>query len=167
MERHSEAEDRLWESQCCLPTTVRSRSAVSKLRAMTADDQTHCILKYTLRNLPHLLRCALTAGISPDTRWGESNTPVLCIAAELGNERALEALLVGRANVALADSKGRTAAHWAAYKGHAPCLRLLLTRARPGLPRLKKAIRRCIMPRWRATLSAGVLLAAARRGLQP
>ena len=89
MERHSEAEDRLWESQCCLPTTVRSRSAVSKLRAMPLEAQTFCITKYAQRNLPHLLRCALTAGVSPDTRWGESNAPVLCIAAQRGSKHAL------------------------------------------------------------------------------
>jgi len=131
MERHSENEDRVWESQCRLPTTVRSLSAVRKLRAMPPDAQTYCIAKYALRNLPHLLRCALTAGVSPDTRWGENDTPVLCLAAERGNDRALEALLVGRANVALADSKGLTAAHWAAYNGHASALRLLLDAGAP------------------------------------
>jgi len=61
---------------------------------------------------------------------------VLCLAAERGNNRALEALLVGRANVALADSKGWTAAHWAAGKGHAPCLCLLLD---AGAPKEAKA----------------------------
>jgi len=131
MEHHSEYEDRLWESQCRLPSTVRSRSAVSKLRAMPPDAQTFCIAKYALHNLPHLLRCALTAGVSPDTRWGEENLSLLCIAAERGSDRALEALLVGRANVALADSKGWTAAHLAAYFGHAPCLRLLLDAGAP------------------------------------
>jgi len=131
MERHSEAEDRVWESQCRLPTTVRSLSAVRKLRAMPPEDQTRCLAKYAQHNLPHLLRCALTAGVSPDTRWGEDNVPVLCTAAEAGSERALEALLVGRTNVTLADSKGWTAAHWAAYKGNARCLRLLLDAGAP------------------------------------
>ena len=131
MEYHSEYEDRLWESQCRLPSTVRSRSAVSKLRAMPPDAQTHCIAKYALRNQPHLLRCALTAGVSPDTRWGVDNSPVLCIATECGSKHALEALLVGCANVALANKKGWTAAHSASYFGHAPCLRLLLDAGAP------------------------------------
>jgi len=130
-ERHSEAEDRLWETQCRLPSTVRSRSAVSKLRAMPPDAQTLCIASYAQNNLPHLLRCALTAGVSPDTRWVEDNAPVLCIAAQRGSKHALEALLVGHANVALADSKGWTAAHKAACFGHAPCLRLLLDAGAP------------------------------------
>jgi len=131
MERHSEAEDRVWESQCSLPSTVRSRSAVSKLRAMPPDAQTFCIAKYAQLNLPHLLRCALTAGVSPDTRWGERDAPVLCLAAERGNDRVVEALLVGRANMALADREGMTAAHWAAYRGHAPCLHPLLDAGAP------------------------------------
>jgi len=131
MELHSEAEDRVWESQCRLPTTIRSRSAVSKLRAMPLEAQMRCIVNYAQCNLPHLLRCALTAGVSPDMRWGERNTPVLCIAAECGSDRALEALLTGRANVALADSEGWTAAHFAAYKGHADCLRRLLDAGAP------------------------------------
>jgi len=138
MERHSEAEDRAWESQCRLPTTVRSLSAVRKLRAMPPDAQTYCIAKYAQHNLPHLLRCALTAGVSPDTRWGEKDTPVLCIAAEFGSERALEALLVGRANVALANSEGWTATNWAAYTGHAPCLRRLLDAGAPKAAKNEK-----------------------------
>jgi len=51
---------------------------------------------------------------------------VLCIAAQNGSERALKALLDGRANLALADKKGMTAAHWAALKGRIACLRLLI-----------------------------------------
>jgi len=64
-------------------------------------------------------------GISADTRWGEDDAPVLCIAAEKGSERALKVLLDG-ANLALADKKGRTAAHYAAYFGRIACLRLLI-----------------------------------------
>jgi len=51
---------------------------------------------------------------------------VLCFAARNGSERALKALLDGRANLALADKKGMTAAHLAAYFGRTGCLRLLV-----------------------------------------
>jgi len=51
---------------------------------------------------------------------------VLCIAAESGSERALKALLDGRANHALANKKGWTAVHIAAYFGRIACLRLLI-----------------------------------------
>jgi len=51
---------------------------------------------------------------------------VLCIAAQHGSERALKALLTGRANHTLNDKKGFTAAHRAAATGHTACLRQLL-----------------------------------------
>jgi ankyrin repeat protein len=51
---------------------------------------------------------------------------VLCIAAQRGSERALKALLDGRANHSLADKKGWTAAHQAADFGRIACLRLLV-----------------------------------------
>jgi len=65
-------------------------------------------------------------GISADTRWGESDMPVLCIAAQEGSEPALEALLDGHANLALTDNKGWTAAHQSAACGRTNCLRLLI-----------------------------------------
>jgi len=65
-------------------------------------------------------------GISADTRWGEYDTPVLCIAAAKGSERVLKALLDGRANHSLANNKGMTAAHHAAGFGRIACLRLLV-----------------------------------------
>jgi len=71
-------------------------------------------------------RRSLVQGVSADTRWGEDDTPVLCIAAQRGSERALKALLDGRANHALADKNGTTAAHKAAYNCRAGCLRLLV-----------------------------------------
>ena len=73
-----------------------------------------------------LRQLGASQGVSADTRWGEDDTPVLCIAAENGNERALKALLDGRVNLALVDKKGRTAAHSAAYYGRTGCLRLLI-----------------------------------------
>jgi len=76
---------------------------------------------------PSHSRLALFAqGISADTRWGENDTPVLCITAENGSERALKVLLDGRANHSLADKKGDTAAHHAASCGRIACLRLLV-----------------------------------------
>jgi len=51
---------------------------------------------------------------------------VLFYAAQHGSERALKALLGGRANHALADRRGLTAAHHAAVFGRTACLRLLL-----------------------------------------
>ena len=108
-------------------------------------------MNYAVSDLPHLVRCAVEAvrssvprssrhaslrstdsrrgqrqGISADTRWGEQDRPVLCIAAHKGSVRALTALLVGHANHALADKQGRTAAHDAALYGQTACLRQLI-----------------------------------------
>jgi len=126
MDRLSEAEDRALDARCRLPASPASRSSVVKLRALPPASLTLCIARYVECDLPHLVRCALDAGNSADVRWGEHNATVLSFAAENGSERALKALLVGRANVALADKRGLTAAHQAAAFGHAACLRLLI-----------------------------------------
>jgi len=108
MDWQSEAEDRALDARCCLPTSPASRTAVVKLRALPPAGQALCIRNYALCDLPHLVRCSLEAGV--DTRWGELDVPVLSIAAHEGSERALKALLDGRANLALADKKLWTAA---------------------------------------------------------
>jgi len=99
---------------------------VVKLRALAPASQVHCIVNNALCDLPHLVRCALEAGVSADTRCYEDDTPVLSFAAQSGSEHALKALLDGRANHALVDKKGWTAAHDSAYEGHTGCLRLLI-----------------------------------------
>ena len=126
MERNNEAEDRALDAQCASKRTIPSRIAVTKLKAMSLADKTRCLAIYAQEDLGNLVRCALAAGISADTRWGEDNTPVLCIAAQYGSSRALHALLAGGASHALADKDGWTAAHQSAFHGHAACLRLLL-----------------------------------------
>jgi len=127
MDQQSEGEARALDRRC-RPTSPASRTAVIKLRALPLASQTYCIVNYVGCDLPHLVRCAIDAGISPDTLCvcGELHTPVLSIAAQRGNERALKALLVGRANHALVDKQGCTAAHQAAHHGRTGCLRLLL-----------------------------------------
>jgi len=55
-------------------------------------------------------------------RWTENDTPVLCIAANEGSARSLTALLMGGADMLLADKDGETALHWAARKGYTACI---------------------------------------------
>jgi ankyrin repeat protein len=131
MDSLSEGEMRAQDAQCPVHASASSRTAVVKLKALPAAGQALCIARYAQLNLPHLVRCALDAGITADTRLGEDDTPVLCIAAEQGSARSLKALLDGRANLALADKEGMTAAHKAAFYSHAPCLRLLLAAGAP------------------------------------
>ena len=132
MDAQSKEQDRAMDSKCRLPTTSESKTAVVKLRNYPPATQALCIVRYAQRDLPNLIRCAVRkAGISADTRWGESDAPVLCLAAAEGSARSLNALLTGHANITLVDSKGGTAAHYAARYGHAPCLRLLLDAGTP------------------------------------
>jgi len=149
MDRRSEAEDRALDTRCRLPSSPASRNAVVRLRALPPASQALCLMNYAVCDLPHLVRCALEAvchccgagssasvslpagalfaqGISADTRCGEGDAPMLCFAAQLGSERALQALLDGRANHVLADLKGWTAAHHSAEYGRTNCLRLLI-----------------------------------------
>ena len=126
MELHSEAEDRALDAQCASPRSIPSRIAMTKLKAMSLEDKARYLASYTMDDLGNLVRCALAAGISADTRWGDNNAPVLCIAAGRANMRALKELLAGGVNHTLADERGWTAAHRAAFYGQAACLRLLL-----------------------------------------
>ena len=126
MEHNSEAANRALDAQCANERSMPSRTAVIKLKSMTNEDKTRCLAGYAQLDLGNLVRCALAARISADTRWGERNEPVLSLAAQNGSNRALKALLAGGACHALADKNGGTAAHYAAYFGHAACLRLLL-----------------------------------------
>jgi len=132
MDSQSEGEMRALDAQCRAPASAPSRTAVLKLKALQSAGQALCIARYAQYDLPHLVRCALAAGVSADTRWGKHDTPVLCIATQNGSARALKALLDGRANVALADKElGLTAVHAAAFLGRAPCLRQLLDAGAP------------------------------------
>ena len=126
MERNSEAEDRALDAKCASERSMPTRVAVTKLKAMALDDKARCLVHYAQLDLGNLVRCALAAGISADTRWGETNTPVLSFAAARGSSCALKALLEGGACHGLANKLGWSAAHFAAYSGHAACLRLLL-----------------------------------------
>ena len=126
MECLSEAEARALDAQCGSPTSTHSRRAVIGIAALSPDEKTLCIANYAIGDLGNLVRCALAAGVSSDTRWCENNTPVLCIAALRGSHRALRSLLAGGANLAQADACGMSAAHFAAFCGHVACLRLLI-----------------------------------------
>ena len=126
MERNSKAEDRALDAKCASERSMPARIAVTKLKAMSLQDKSLCLANYATLDLGNLVRCALAAGVSADTRCGEDNWPVLCIAAQCGSLQAVKALLVGGASHALTDKNGWTAAHDAASHGHTACLRLLL-----------------------------------------
>ena len=134
MERNSPAADRALDAQCASERSFPSRIAVTKLKALSPADKTHCAVNYTVADLDNLLRCVLAAGIPVDTRGGSNNVPLLCIAAHHGSARVLKVLLAAGASHACASKDGWSAAHIAAYFGHMACLRILLDAGAPLAP---------------------------------
>ena len=85
MEHNSEAADRALDARCASERCLPTRIAVAKLKAMSLADKTRCFRNYAAADLGNLVRCALAAGMSADTRCEESNMSVLCIAAKKGS----------------------------------------------------------------------------------
>ena len=126
MESLSEAQLRALEPTLDSASSPASRRAVSSLAALqpaSRDNRLVCCSQWDLGNL---VRCALAAGAPANTRFGEHDTTVLCLAAFHGASHSLKALLTGGADVFLADKEGYTALHLAAEKGDTTCIALLL-----------------------------------------
>ena len=167
MDRQSEAEVRALDAQCASPTSTQSRRAVVRLAALSPDEKSFCIIHYALFDYGNLVRCAIAAGVSADTRWVEPNAPVLCLAAQAGSVSSLTALLAAGANHALACAKGLTAAMHTAYFGRTACLRLLIeagaqleARTQIGLTALHLAAQQGQAEACQLLLSAGASVAA-------
>jgi ankyrin repeat protein len=123
-----EAAMRALDRKCAAPDSVVSKRTVRQLSVASLEYKRVFLHNNTLDGLGNLVRCALEAGVSPDTTSGEETgcMPVLVIAAEYGATHALKALLAGGANKELADKNGCTALACAAQEGHLPCVQLLL-----------------------------------------
>ena len=117
------------DQQCAVPDSVVSRRTVAQLAVMSPEYKQACMISSTERLLENLDRCALEAGVSPDTTASDS-APVLVIAAQKGAGSALKALVVSGANIELADRGGGAAFGWAARGGHLACVQLLLDAGR-------------------------------------
>ena len=131
MENLSEAQLRALEPDLGSATSPASRRAVRSLAALqpaTRDSRLAC---YSIWDLGHLVRCVLAAGAPANTRFGEAEAPVLCLAASQGAARSLKALLTGGADVRLADKDGYTALHRASERGNSACIPLLLETGAP------------------------------------
>jgi cytohesin len=122
----TEAEFRVKEALCVSPNSQASLVAVAELKALPPADQAAYLSKLAVWDLANLARCALAAGISADTRFGEDTGPVLWWAASCGSAGVLRVLLEGGANHALATEYGVTAIMDASFCGNAECLRILL-----------------------------------------
>jgi len=131
MENFSEAQLRALEPSLGSASSPASRRAVVQLARLPPANKENCLLRYVAWDLGNLVRCALAAGASANGRFGEYDTPVLCVAAQGSSARSLKALLTGGADVLLVDKEGDTALHWAARKGHTACVGLLLAAGAP------------------------------------
>jgi len=131
MEQQTEAQARALEPTLGNAASPASRRAVVQLARLPAELKGFRLACFAEWDLGNLVRCALTAGASANTRWGENDTPVLCYAAQVGSARSLKVLLSGGADVRLADKEGDTALHWAAQKGNMACVSLLLAAGAP------------------------------------
>ena len=138
MEQQTEAQARALEQTLGNAASPASRRAVVQLARLPPELKKNRLVCYSQWDLGNLVRCALAAGVSANTRWGEQDAPVLTIAAECGAARSLKALLTGGADVRLADKSGCTALHWAASNGVAACIALLQD---AGAPLEVKAVR--------------------------
>jgi ankyrin repeat protein len=131
MEHFGEAELRALEPTLGNAASSASRRAVLQLARLPPALKENRLVLFAQWDLGNLVRCALAAGASANTRFGENDTPVLSYAAECGAARAVKALLTGGADGRLADKQGGTALHWAAQEGHTPCVSLLLEAGAP------------------------------------
>jgi len=131
MENQTEAQVRALEPTLGSASSPASRRTVLQLARLQPAMKGNRLLCYSQWDLGNLVRCALAAGASANARFGEYDTPVLCLTAFHGSARSLKALLTGGADVRLAEKGGDTALLWASRKGHTACVALLLEAGAP------------------------------------
>jgi len=131
MEQQTEAQARALEPTLGNAASPASRRAVVQLARLPPLIKENRLVCYSQWDLGNLVRCALAAGASANTSFGEDDTPVLCHTAQEGSARSIKALLTGGADVLLADKGGNTALHWAAQKGYTACIGCLLEAGAP------------------------------------
>jgi ankyrin repeat protein len=119
---------RALERKCADPNSIVSKRTTRQLSTQPLAYKHAFLFNSTIAGLGHLVRCALEAGVSPDTTTGAEtgSFPSLVLAAEHGAVPALKALLASGANIELTDKYDTTALGWAALNGHLSCLQLLL-----------------------------------------
>ena len=114
------------DPKCASPTSSDSKRTVAQLAEQTAAYKDQFIYAATFWDLGNLVRCALEAKISPDTKTDYEGTPMLVAAAQHDSIHALKALLRGGANIELPDKAGSSALICASREGHLACLQILI-----------------------------------------
>ena len=171
---NDEAALRAVDRKLSAPDSVFSKSFVAQLASQSLEYKEGFLINSVMRNLVNLVRCALEAQVSADTKTPEEkdSTLLLIVAAAIGSTPALKALLAGGASIDLADKSGCTALAAAAGKGQLSCLQLLLdagananTQDWLGNTPLMEAVMHTQVECARALLPASNLATANRMGL--
>jgi ankyrin repeat protein len=164
---------RALDRKCAVPDSVVSKRTVRQLAALPLECKERFLKNFIVAGLGNLVRCALEAGVSPDTTGGEEtgSLPVLLLAAQFGLTHALKALLTGGANIELANDGGFTALAVAARLGHPSCAQALLdagananTQGRSGHTPLMEAVMHKQVDCVRALLAASNLAVTDKMG---
>ena len=166
-----EAGLRALDAKCASHTTAASKNTVAQLAEHPTARRAAYLCNAVLWELPNLVRCALEAKISANSRGTYMNRPVLVAASFDGNARILKLLLDAGADHGLAGSDGGTALNVAASCGRLECVQLLLAAGADAkkagafaITPLMSAVmlrrRECV----RALIPASNLLATSREG---
>ena len=121
-----EAGWRALDAKCANFFSSTSKNTVAQLSVLPPTHKVMYLGEAVAWGLPNLVRCALEAKISANSRGGGINRPVLVQAAFQGSICILKQLLDAGADHSLTDSQGCTALFVAAHKGDLDCLQLLL-----------------------------------------
>jgi ankyrin repeat protein len=114
------------DEKCSSPHSASSKRLVQQLLSSTLEEKEHTLLTAALLDLPNLVRCALEAHTSPDTKLEYGAIPALAVAACDGSPNALKALIAGGASLDVPDQRGHTALMHATRKRNVDCVQILL-----------------------------------------
>ena len=124
----NKAEARALDTKCASFHSAVSKRIAAQLEKQNQEYKVDFLTRSTMWDLGNLVRCALEAKISADTKTDEQFgvSPMLVVAAFHGSLRALKALGAGGANLELPDRAGGTALAWASREGQLACLLFLI-----------------------------------------
>ena len=115
------------EAKCVNIESAASKNTVAQLSELLPAHKTGYLNNAVVWGLPNIVRCALEAMISANTRGTSAlKRPVLVAAAMDGCTRIVKQLLDAGADLNFADSQGFTALNSASASGYVECDRLLL-----------------------------------------
>ena len=114
------------DAVCGDPHSPASKRLVVQLSEDTLETKEAILFGAVERGLSNIVRCALEAKVSPNTRGSDVDRPVLVQAAFSGYTHVLKLLLDAGADHGLMDKEGSTSLHASVSRGYMDCVKLLL-----------------------------------------